>query len=230
MKEKHMQVILKGRLFTGLSREDVLSMFACVRPQIQSYEKNAYITREGEGFEALGFVLEGKATVSKEKASGNRVVMTMLQPGDVFGEMAAFSALSRWPASVQALEACTILFLPKANIIGDCDRMCPWHRVFIQNFVRMISDRALMLSKKVEYLSMKGMREKLANYLLEEQQKNGGADRFTIPMNRNELADFLNVSRPTMSRELALMKEEGLIDYHLSNFRILDIPGLRKYS
>ena len=106
--------------------------------------------------------------------------------------------------------------------------MCPWHRVFIQNFIRITSHRPRMLSKKTSYLIFKDMRGKLATFLLDEYKRQG-KENFDIPFNRNELADFLNVSRPSMSRELIRMKEEGLIDFHLSSFRILDKERLKTY-
>ncbi len=229
MINKYIGVIQQGKIFAGFSEEEIIEMFTCLNPVIVEYKRNEFITREGEEFEALGFMLVGKASVSKEKASGTRVVMTMLGPSDAFGEMAAFSEGSTWPASVQALEDSKVLFLPKSHIIGECDKMCPWHRKFITNFIRLISERAMMLSQKVEYLSIKTMRGKLSAFLLDMDKKNDQKKVFTIPFNRNELADFLNVSRPSMSRELLKMKEERIIDFHLSSFKILDYEKLASY-
>lgn len=229
MKQSYLQTMSRGKIFAGLSQSDILDMFSCLQPMVKQYKKGEYISREGEGFEALGFLLEGKASVSKEKASGTRVVMTMLEPAAAFGEMAAFSEHSKWPASVQATEDCVVLFIPKSHIIGECDKMCPWHRTLLTNFIRLISERALMLSQKVEYLSIKSMRGKLSAFLLDRYKKNGEQNMFTIAFNRNELADYLNVSRPSMSRELLKMKEEGVIDFHLSSFKILDYQRLASY-
>ena len=83
------------------------------------------------------------------------------------------------------------------------------------------------MNKKLEYLTIKGMRGKLSALFLDQYRKEGRAT-FTLSMNRNQMADFLNVSRPSMSRELSRMKEEGLIDYHLSSIRLLDIPALER--
>ena len=74
---------------------------------------------------------------------------------------------------------------------------------------------------------LKGMREKLAAFLLSEFHK-AGSTTFRILPNRNELAEYLNVSRPSMSRELARMKKEGLIDYYQNSFRILMVEELKK--
>ncbi|HOK43821.1 MAG TPA: Crp/Fnr family transcriptional regulator, partial [Thermoclostridium caenicola] len=158
---------------------------------------------------------------------GSRIVLHMLKPGDMFGEIIAFSDQSVWPATVQAMEDAVALFIPREKIIGECQRLCPWHRAIIRNMLRIVSNRALMLNKRLEILTIKSMRGKLCAFFLDQYRREGHAT-FTLSMNRNQLADFLNVSRPSMSRELARMKEEGLIDYHLSSIRLLDIPALER--
>jgi len=85
-----------------------------------------------------------------------------------------------------------------------------------------------MLNKKVEYLTLKGMREKISMFLVEQYEKNKNLT-FTISMNRDQLADYLNVSRPSMSRELCHMRDEEIIDFHRSSFRIMDIDKLKSF-
>ena len=227
--EKYHDVILSTDLFYGLEKEDLRSILNCLKPSVCSYNKNDYIVSGGDAFESLGIVLKGEATVSKENAAGNRIVMTLLKQGDIFGEIVAFSSQLTWPATVQAQENCEVLFLPRGKIVGECDRMCPWHRVLIQNFLRIISERALMLNKKIEYLTIKSMRGKISTYLL-EQYKRTGDKNMTLPLNRNELSDFLNVSRPSMSREMCKMRDEGVIDFHLTAFRILNLEAVKLMS
>ena len=92
----------------------------------------------------------------------------------------------------------------------------------------LLGEKNYMLNHKIDLLMLKGMREKLATYLLNEaQHQNSYA--FNIPLNRNELADYLNVSRPSMCRELSRLKAEGIIDYYKNTFKILDIEQLKKY-
>jgi len=146
----------------------------------------------------------------------------------MFGEMLVFSRASTWPANVQAQNSCTVFFIQREKIIGECEKMCSWHRTLIQNMLVIISERALMLNKKLEYLSIKSIRGKLSKFLLEESKKAGNLT-FMISMNRNELADFLNVSRPSMSREMCLMRDEGIIDFHLSSIKILNVEALKSF-
>jgi len=227
--EKYREVISKTDLFYGIRKEDIQVMLNCFKPRVCSYNRNDYIVRGGDAYDSLGIVLKGEATVSKENAAGNRIVMTLLKQGDIFGEILAFSNQLTWPATVQAQENCEVLFLPREKIVGECDRICPWHRTLIHNFLRIISERAIMLNKKIEYLTIKSMRGKISTYLL-EQYKRTGDKNITLPLNRNELSDFLNVSRPSMSREMCKMRDEGVIDFHLTAFRILDLEAVKIMS
>lgn len=226
--EQYLTSLKKTPLFNGIDEDELLTMIKCINPKIVSYKKNDYIALAGEKFNSLGIIAEGEASISMENAAGNRIMMAILKAGDMFGEMIVFSKLSAWPANVQAQEPCTVFFLQREKIIGQCEKMCSWHRTLIQNMLVIISERALMLNKKLEYLSIKSIRGKLSKFLLEESKKAGSAT-FMLPMNRNELADFLNVSRPSMSREMCLMRDEEIIDFHLSSIKILNANALKSF-
>ncbi|GAB6154378.1 Crp/Fnr family transcriptional regulator [Desulfosporosinus burensis] len=229
MFEKYLDKVSQVSLFQGIERDAILAMLNCLKPKVCCYKRSDYIVTGGDPYESVGIVLKGTATVSKENAAGNRIVMTLLKQGDIFGELVAFSSQMIWPATVQAHEACEVLFLPRGKIVGECDKMCSWHRILIQNFLRIISERAMMLNKKVEYLTIKSMRGKICTYLLEQYKKTGDKN-IILPLNRNELSDFLNVSRPSMSREMCKMRDEGVIDFYLTEFKILDLEALKYMS
>lgn len=219
----------KTLLFAGIGEEDLAAMMACLQPKVCNYEKNETIALAGEGFECIGILVRGEAVVVKENAAGSRHVMTMLQPGDLFGEMVVYAANSVWPATVQAREASTVLFLDRGKIIGECCQMCCWHRTLIHNLLKIISERAMMLNKKVEYLTIRGLRGKISAFLLDQYKKQERLD-LQLPLNRNELADFLHVSRPSMSREMARMQEAGLIEFQRQTVRILNLKALTEIT
>jgi CRP-like cAMP-binding protein len=95
--------------------------------------------------------------------------------------------------------------------------------------LRIVSDRALFLNKKLEYLSIKNMRGKICAFLL-EQYNRCGTTTFLLPLKRNEMADYLNVARPSLSREMGRMKEEGLIDFHKASMKLKDLEALRRMA
>lgn len=228
MIKSYLDIIKKTPLFNGIKEEEILCMLQCLTPKVQSYGKNETIVDSGESIDKFAIVLEGEATILKENAEGNRVIMSIVKKGDLFGEMLVFSSRKIWPVSVRVQSSCKVLFLTNSDLIARCEKMCPWHNAMLQNFIKIISDKALMLNKKVEYLSIKSIRGKIALYLL-DQYRNTKSNIINLQLNRNDLAEFLNVSRPSLSRELCEMRDEDIIDFHLSTFKIKDIETLRSY-
>lgn len=228
MIKEYLDIIKESPLFYGIKEEEILCMLQCLTPKIHTYSKNEAIVNSGESIDRFGIVLEGEATILKENAEGNRIIMSVVQKGDLFGEMLVFSSGKIWPVTVRVQNSCKVLFLTNSDLIARCGKMCPWHNTMLQNFIKVLSDKALMLNKKVEYLSIKSIRGKIAAYLL-EQYENSPNINIVLPLKRNELADFLNVSRPSLSREMCEMRDEGIIDFHLSTFKIKDMEALKSF-
>jgi len=229
MLEKYAEIIATSILFDNIDLDDVLKILECLKPCLKSYKKNEYIFIAGDYHTHLGIIIEGAAAVLSEKANGDRLVIATLKKADVFGETIAFSSLDKWPNTVQAFEKSKIIFIPSTKITAECSKICPWHRSLIENFVKLLSEKALALDEKVKFLAIKGIREKVGSYLY-EQYKKTKKTAVVLELNRNELANFLNVSRPSMSRELCKMREERIIDFHLKSFKILDIEALKSIS
>jgi len=227
MLRKYFDSFLACPLFAGTDPQDLTVMLQCFNPVPRLYKKNEVLTREGERLRGIGVILAGEAVVSKENAAGKRIIMELINPGSIFGEMAAFTENARWPATVVAQEACTAVFLPPDKITGNCEKQCFSHRLLITNMLKIVSGKALMLNKKVEYLAMKSLRARISAFILEEHKRTGKS-MFMMPMNRNEIADFLSVTRPSLSREMCRMRDEGIIDFHLSSVRILDMEKLKQ--
>jgi len=223
------KVLMTSPLFKGILEEELTSMLACLQPKKYSYKKNSYITLEGEKFHGLGILLTGEGAVIKENAAGNRNIMTILGVGDVFGEMIAFSENAYWPASVFAQTDCSAIFLPSDKIIGECSTICPGHTQLIKNFLLILSQKALLLNRKVQYLTLSTMRSKISTYLLEQHHRTR-TTFFHLPLRRNDLADFLNVSRTGLSREMGRMRDEGLIEFYRASIKIKNLEGLIKLA
>lgn len=219
----------KCELFRGITPDELNIVFGCLKPKVSSFEKNEWVAAAGEKFNGLGIVLSGEVVVAKENAAGSRVIMAVNGPGEMFGEMAAFSGEGVWPVTVSARTACTVMFLPAGKIVGNCERLCASHRQLVINLLEIVSGKALMLHRKLEYLAIKSLRGKVSSFLL-EQQKRAGRATFMMPMKRNELADFLNVSRPSLSREMCRMRDEGILEFHRESIKIKDIDALRRVA
>ncbi len=221
-----LDTLIKVRLFEGIEEDELNKMLMCLSPKIVSYKKREYLTIVGNEFSGIGVVLKGKVNVTKENVAGNKIIMAKLNKGDIFGEIVAFSHKNEWVATVIASTKCTIMFLPSDKIVGNCPKMCVGHKLLIQNMIKIVSCKAIKLNRKVEYLTIKSIRAKISTYLLEQFRINGKST-FNIPFKRYELAEFLNVSRPSLSREMSKMKDQGIIDFYKSSFKIIDIEKLK---
>ena len=228
MIEQFIDIIKESPLFQGMENNEINTLLNCLTPKIYNFNKNELVVNAGETIDRFGLVLEGEVIIAKENADGNRIIMSSIKKGGMFGEMFVFSSRKVWPVTVIAQSSCKILFLTNSDIITRCGNNCSWHVSLLQNFIRVISDKSILLNKKVEYLSIKSIRGKICSYLL-DQYKNAKSNIITLPLKRNELADFLNVSRPSLSREMCEMRDEGLIDFHLSTFKIKDIETLKSF-
>jgi CRP-like cAMP-binding protein len=226
MNQEWLEVLAETPLFQGIAAADLGSVIECLKPELRHYQKNEALAIAGDPFLGVGILLAGQAEIVKENAAGNRSIMALLVPGELFGEMAAFSGFNQWPASVIAQEKSIACFLAPGRIVGTCERTCASHHALVLNMLRIISEKALMLNRKIEYLTIPSLRGKICAFLLEQQRRTGG-QTFMLPMNRNELADFLNVSRPSLSRELGRMRDEGLIEFHRASLRIKDVERVR---
>jgi CRP-like cAMP-binding protein len=224
---KIVKFLVSSPIFNDISASALEIMLDCLTPKIYHYKKNSYIAVEGEAYTGLGILLSGEASVAKENASGSRIIMTMIGPGDLFGEMIAFSAKEHWPASVFAQTTCSVMFLSPEKIIEGCTNVCASHKQLIKNMLTILSTKALMLNQRVEYLAIKSMRAKISVYLLEEYKINE-KNTFILPLKRNELADFLSVSRTALSRELGRMRDEGIIEFYRTSIKINNLTMLRK--
>lgn len=227
MKKSYMDALEKCLLFRDIPSEQLYMMLECIKPKIESYKRNEYITLMGDDFTGVGIVLEGEVLLAKENAAGNRVIIDVVEPGEIFGEMIAFAQKKVWPVTAIAQSPCTVMFMPPDKIVGECPKMCVSHRQLIMNMLSVVSEKAINLNRKVEYLAMKSLRAKLSRFLL-EQYKKAGKTMFVMPLNRSELSDFLNVSRPSLSREMCRMRDEGIIDFYRSSVQILDEEALKK--
>ncbi len=217
----------KCKLFENMTLEELSTMLDCLRPKIRKISKNEIANIQGDYFEGMGVLMWGQAVVLKEDSEGNSSMLDILKQGDIFGEMAAFTKTGKWPATIVAQTECIIMYIPAEVITGMCEKLCPSHQTLNMNLLGILARKAMMLSKKLEYLSIKSIRGRIAKFLLEQKGDNGEST-FMLSMNRNEMADFLNVSRPSLSREMCRMRDEGLIDFHRSSVRINDLNGLKE--
>ena len=124
--------------------------------------------------------------------------------------------------NVVALNDVEIIVIPRSEIM----RMMMTNPGFMQNYLAHNANRTQFLTNRLQLLSIKTIKGKLAHYLL-EQAKNL-EQPFTIAKNQSELADFFGVARPSLARSLSEMVQDGLLEIHRKEFKILDLNRMKQ--
>jgi len=211
---------VRSALFDGIAPEDRQAMLGCIGYHIGTYRRGDVVAFEGENLRNIGIVLSGTVDMVKEDIWGNRTILVRTRQNELFGETFACGSENLSVVTFLVSENAQILFIPFDRVMHSCTMACEFHHRLIENMVRIIADKNRDLMRKLEVVSKRTTREKLLAYLSIQGQLQQ-AHYFEIPLGRVELADYLCVDRSAMSRELAKMKEEGLIDYDRNCFRIL---------
>ena len=219
MKE-YLTVLEKCPLFDGLTGEEILTMLHCLNARKRSVEKDALLFREGDPADTAGVVLSGAVRVLREDYFGNRTVLGQLEPGELFGETFACAGVNALPVSVAAVQPSEVLLLDVRRVLTVCSHACTFHSRLIRNLVQAVAQKNLFLNQKLDITGRRTTREKLMAYLL-RQAKEAGSPRFTIPFDRQALADYLGVERSAMSAELSAMQKEGILKTQRSRFELL---------
>lgn len=207
-------------LFADIANEQLESLMGCLAARRASYKKEDFIFRMDERAVYVGILLSGGANVIQEDFWGNRVILTHVTPGELFGEAFSCVETERLPISVVATESSEVMLIDYRKIVTVCSTACVFHSRLISNMMQILANKNIMLTRKMEYVSKRTTREKLLAFFSAQamQAKN---KEIVIPFNRQELADYLCVERSALSRVLMEMKEEGLLDYDKNRFTLM---------
>lgn len=207
-------------IFSGISKDHLGPMLKCLHATEKKYKKNEFIFLEGENVAYIGVILSGQVNMLKEDFGGQLSVLAVMRNSELFGETFVCGSRQDTTVSFQAAAPTRALLLPFHRVLNVCSNNCAFHHQVITNLVRLIADKNMLLLQKVEISSKKTLREKILTYLyfLKGQQH---SNYIECPLDRQELAGFLNANRSSLSRELSLMQEEGILEYDRNLFHLL---------
>lgn len=207
-------------LFEGISREDIPGLLDCLGAGVRRVKKNQQILSEGDTAAYVGIMLSGSAHIAKQDFFGSRSIVGRVGPAELFGESFACAGVSELPVSVIANEDSQVMLIDCRRITTSCSNACGFHSRMIFNLLKTVAARNLEFHQKLEITAKRTTREKLMAYLL-SHAKTKGSNSFTIPYDRQGLADYLGVERSAMSAELSKLRRDGVIDFSRSHFTIL---------
>ena len=218
--KKYISILKRTQMFSGVREDEIESMLSCLDAKLFTYKKGEYILRQGEHLNDITVLVDGKLHIQKDDYWGNRSILGQIAVGEMFGEAYVAPESGALLNDVVAVEDSSVIFFDVKRIITTCSSACRFHAMVVQNLFFAISEKNRKLVQKLGHMYKRSTREKLISYLSEEA-KWQKSPYFTIPYNRQQLADFLSVDRSAMSNELCKMRDEGLLEFDKNQFRLL---------
>ena len=207
-------------LFQGLEREEISEVLQKFHGLIKHFSKSDYIYLAGDCVENLCVVLDGTVQMIKEDIWGEKSIIANLGAGSVFAENFLGKLGDRSVVSYFVASDSEVLMLPLGRSLFDVNTNSKASQRLMFNIVSILADNNTRLIEKTEILCKKTLRSKILAYL-EQEARNKQSHQFTIPFNRTDLANYLDADRSALTRELARMKDEGIIDYTKNTFTLL---------
>jgi CRP-like cAMP-binding protein len=220
--------LCRNTIFEGLTREQIADILPCIVAAIKTYGSEERVFGKGEKLDNFGVVLNGSLKVFDEK----KAAIASIEKNGLVGEANLFATGSSAPNSVVADKNTQVLYLSGDFFLSPCSKECQRreaHKEIVKNMLRILSDKTVQLNKKILYLTAPDLKTKIAMYLCELCDACGSRS-FTMPLNRDRLAGFFSVARPSLSREFIALKNAGVIDFHRSAVTVLDEEKLREIA
>lgn len=218
--EKYFEVLRRCPLFNEIEDENLIALLGCLDARVRSYGKKETIIAEGMPARYLGIVLSGSVQIVRVDYFGNRTIVSGAEPSQLFAEAFACAEVEAIPVDIIANEPCEIMLIDCHRLMHSCSNACGFHQQMIFNLMKDVATKNLMFHQKIEITSKRSTREKLMAYLM-LQAKKAGSNRFEIPFDRQELADYLEVDRSGLSAEIGKLCKEGVLLSRKKQFELL---------
>lgn len=214
------ELMKKCPLFDKMDDKELNVILKSPHTKIQDFSKNQTVISEGGSADALGIILSGSVQIVRNDYFGNRSIIALINSPQIFAEVFVFADINTMPVSVVSVTDSRIMLIKPKDILNDNPDLSSFHTKLTSNLLRIVTEKNLKLNEKIEIVSKRTTREKIKAFLM-SQAKLNNSDNFTIPYDRQALADFLEVDRSAMSAEISKLRSEGIIESDRSKFRLI---------
>jgi len=201
--------------------DDTEQFLLDLKCSIKIYSKNELIVRQGDVCDSLYMLTQGSVKTEMITENGNILGIEIIKAPRPLAPAFLFSDNNHFPVDVTALEEVEIMKIPKEEIL----RLMMTNPDFMKQFLTHNSNRTQFLTNRLQLLSIKTIKGKIAHFLLENMTDEGKT--FSINRNQTELAEFFGVARPSLARSLSELIQDGIISVDKKQFTILDSKSLR---
>lgn len=219
------KLLRKNSVFAEFSDKEINALFDCLKGRIVLHSRGVLIAKEESEVTEACILLDGTLLEFSTTLDGRREPLATLEQGDSFGFEQGYLPEKRLPFSVVAVTDVTLLYLDISSVTNMCEKACPFHQQLVYKVMRHLCERIQSLKENNNYITTKGMRQKIARLIFDKYSEQGVLE-IRLGMDRNQMAEYLNVSRPSMSREMMRMRDEGMFDFWKDKISIKDLSAL----
>lgn len=206
-------------LFQGIDEKEINALLTCLSAKERKFKKDEIIMCAGEAVSEIGLVESGSVNIVANFYWGDSHIFGHVGKGQIFAENYALDPGKELLCDVVASQPTEVLLLNVSRLTTTCGNNCAFHQSIIHNLLRISAQKNLNLSSRMMHTASKSLRGRLLSYLSEQATRHG-SNHFTIPFDRQQLADYLAVDRSAMSGELSKMQKDGLITYRKNEFTL----------
>jgi CRP/FNR family transcriptional regulator, dissimilatory nitrate respiration regulator len=207
-------------LFKGVAATDIEAILTVVPYRIRKFKAGILISQSGDPVTSIMIVTSGTVKGEMVDDAGRVIKIEDIPAPGALATAFIFGHKNRFPVNVIAISDGEIMSIEKSDFL----KLLMGNDIVLVNFLNMISNRSQFLSEKIKFLNFKTIKGKLAQFIL--QKAENVHSTINLDMTQNELADFFGVARPSVSRALGEMEQEGFIEATRKNIRILNKKGL----
>ncbi|MEL7565264.1 MAG: Crp/Fnr family transcriptional regulator [Dehalobacterium sp.] len=213
-------IMMQSKLFEGFTPKDCETILSLINPRYKSFLKNEFLIQDGDRVDYVGVICSGKIVTAKLDYEGNARLLYMLEPPKLFGLEIAATPTQISSITVTSMEDTSVALFSYAKLTTEGMLSSEFCNRLMHNMLTVLANENMKRMYKIDLLCHKSLRERVLTYLRFIAQKKGTTSSFTIPFNRDQLAQYLNVNRSALSHELGLMQREGLISFNKNKFTL----------
>lgn len=209
---------LSAPIFRGIETAEYDDLVSCGCVRHADYAKGAVLFHTGDRTREFGILLRGEVHIENIDVWGNRIILHSIAPGQSFAETYAFCGAPMMVDVVSARDS-RVLFVDLEPLLTPANHGKSWYPKLLQNLLVLSTNKNLAWSTRMFCISSKNIRTRVMNYLSGEAVRRGSME-FDIPFNRQQMADYLNVERSALSKELGRMQKEGILRFRKNRFHL----------